>query len=158
MTIKFTYPTTDLGERLAAALKEMLAPAGITLELVPMEYSAYMAACYTGSYESIYVEWQSIPYNPPLVYNLYFISSGSLAYCRTKDDYIDTTAAEASKTLDDDARNALYTELNMHVREQAYYAVLGGMDNVYIYAKGIQGVEYEPNTLITKYMDWYWQE
>lgn len=158
VTIKFTYPTTDLGERLAAALKEMLAPAGITLELVPKEYSAYLADTYSGSYEAIYVEWQSIPYNPPLVYNLYFISTGSLSYCRTKDDYIDSTASQASMTLDDEARNALYTDLNMYIREQAYYAVLGGMDIVYVYANGIQGVEYEPNTQITKYMDWYWAE
>lgn len=158
VTIKFTYPTTETGERLAAALKECVAPAGITLELVPLEYSAWLAASYSGNYETIYVEWQSIPYNPPLVYNLYFISSGSLSYCRTKDDFIDTKAAEASMTLDDAAREAMYTELNIHIRDEAYYAVIGGMRTYFVYPNGIQGVEYEPNTVITKYMDWYWEE
>ena len=67
-----------MGERLAAALKDMLAPVGINLDLVPMEASAYQAAVFMGNYETCYVEFQSVPYNPPLVYNLYFITGGSL--------------------------------------------------------------------------------
>jgi len=158
VTISFSYPTTDIGERLAAALKDMVAKAGITLNLVAMEPSAYQAAVYMGNYESCYVEFQSIPYNPPLVYNLYFITGGSLAYCRTTDEFIDAKAYEASTCLDDAKREALWLELNMHIREQAYYAVIGGMKTYLVYPDGIQGVEYEPNTMITKYMDWYWAE
>ncbi len=158
VTIGFTYPTTTVGERLAAALKDMLAPVGINLDLVPMEASAYQAAVFMGNYETCYVEFQSVPYNPPLVYNLYFITGGSLAYCHTTDEYIDTKAAEAARTLDDDARNAMYLDLNTHIREQAYYAVIGGMETYMVYPSGIHGEEYEPNTMLTKYMDWYWEE
>lgn len=157
VSIKFTYPTTDLGERVAAALKEMVSAAGITLELVPTEYSAYLAASYTGDYESIYLEWQSVPYNPPLVYNLYFISTGSMCYCRTKDSYIDETAAQAAQTLDDAARNQLYQDLNRHIRDEAYYAIIGGISTNFVYNEHIQGVEREPNTLISKFGDWYWE-
>lgn len=156
VTIKFTYPTTDLGERVAAALKEMVSAAGITLDLVPTEYSAWLAAAYTGDYESIYLEWQSVPYNPPLFYNLYFISAGSMNYCRTKDSYIDETAALASQTLDDATRNQLYQDLNKHIREEAYYAIIGGITTSLVFNEHVKGDEYEPNTLITKFMDWYW--
>lgn len=156
VTIKFTYPTTDLGKRVAAALKEMVSAAGITLELVPTEYSAWLAAAYTGDYESIYIEWQSVPYNPPLFYNLYFISVGSLNYCRINDSRVDELASQASQTLDDDARDQLYQELNKHIREEAYYAIIGGITTSLVYNEHIMGAEYEPNTLITKFMDWYW--
>lgn len=157
VTIKFTYPTTDLGERVAAAVKEMVSASGITLDLVPTEYSAYLAAAYTGDYESIYLEWQSVPYNPPLVYNLYFISSGSMCYCRTKDSYIDETAALAAQTLDDAARDQLYQDLNKHIRDEAYYAILAGITTNYGFNEHVKGAEYEPNTMITKFMDWYWE-
>lgn len=157
LTLKFTYPTIDVGERLAAALKESLRQVGITLELVPMEYSAYLMAGYTGDYETIYMEWQSIPYNPPLFYNLYFISTGSLNYARINNPEIDQKALAAAKELDNAKRAAIYKELNALVRDQAYYATIAYIKTNVAQNAHIKGITYEPNTMITHYSDWYWE-
>ncbi len=157
LTIKFTYPTIALCENLAAALKEAYKNVGVTLELVPMEYSAFTAAVYLGNYESAYTEWQSVPYNPPLDYNLYFISTGSLNYCRVKNDWIDEKAAEASRTMDKEARNAIYEELNTYIREQAYYNVFCGLVGNYVFNNHVKGYRFEANTMLTKMAEWYWE-
>lgn len=157
LTIEFIYPTVALCENLAAALKEAYKNVGVTLELIPMEYSAFTAALYLGNYESAYAEWQSVPYNPPLDYNLYFISTGSLNYCRVKDEWIDQKAAEASRTMDYDARNAIYVDLNTYIREQAYYNVICGLIGNYVVNNHIKGYEFEANTMLTKLADWYWE-
>ena len=157
LTIKFTYPTIALCENLAAALKEAYKNVGVTLELVPMEYSAFTAAVYLGNYESAYTEWQSVPYNPPLDYNLYFISTGSLNYCRVKNDWIDEKATEASRTMDKEARNAIYVELNTYIREQAYYNVFCGLVGNYVFNNHVKGYRFEANTMLTKMAEWYWE-
>ena len=157
LTIKFMYPTVALCENLAAALKEAYKAVGVTLELVPMEYSAYGAAVYLGNYETAFVEWQAVPYNPPLDYNLYFISTGSLNYCRVKNEWIDAKAAEASRTMDKAARSAIYVELNTYIREQAYYNVLCGLVGNYVFNSHVKGYEFEANTMLSKMAGWYWE-
>ena len=157
LTLKFTYPTIDVGKRLAAALEEGLRQVGVTLELVPMEYSAYLMAGYTGDYETIYMEWQSVPYNPPLFYNLYFISTGSLNYARVSNPEIDAKALAAAKELDNAKRAAIYKELNALVRDQAYYATIAFIKTNVAQDAHIKGITYEPNTMITHYADWYWE-
>lgn len=157
ISIKFTYPTIERGERLAAALKDNLKKSGIELVPVPTEYSAYLAASFAGDYETIYMEWQSIPYNPPLVYNLYFISQGSLNYPRIKNEEIDRLAYQASQELDDAKRIELFEQLNYITRDQAYYATIGYVKSNIARSKHLKGMEFEPNTMITKFADWYWE-
>lgn len=157
LTLKFTYPTIEVGERLAAALQEQMRQVGITLDLVPMEYSAYLMAGYTGDYETIYMEFQSVPYNPPLFYNLYFLSTGSLNYSRVNNPEIDQKALAAAQELDDAKRDAIYKELNYIVRDEAYYAPIAFIKTNVAQNAHIKGITYEPNTMITHYADWYWE-
>lgn len=157
LKLKFTYPTIEVGERVAAALKENMRAVGVDLELVPMEYSAYLMAGYTGDYETIYMEFQSVPYNPPLFYNLYFISSGSLNYARVKNPEIDEKALAAAQELDNAKRTAIYEELNYLVRDEAYYATIAYIKTNVAQNAHIKGITYEPNTMITHYSDWYWE-
>ena len=158
VTVKFTHPATDVGERLAASLQDNLKASGITIQPVPLEYSAYIMAGYVGDYETIYMEWQTIPYNPPLLYNLYFLSKGSLNYPRINNPEIDELAYKASSTLDDSERITLFEQLNRIIRDEAYYAPIGYVKTNIGQDKHIAGNTYEPNTLITHFGDWYWAE
>ena len=158
LTIDFTYSTSGYGEKLATAVKDQLSAVGITINPVPLEAGAYITAQQSGDYTMTYVEWQSIPYNMPLVYNLYFISTAYLNYSRFNSPEIDELAMKAIVELDDETRIGYYEEAQRIIMDEAYYVAIGYIVTNYATPKEMKGLEFEPNTMISQMADWYWEE
>lgn len=156
LTIDFTYPTTTAGENMAAYLKEAWAAIGVTLNPVPLESSAWTTATYTGDFEVIYNDWQDIPYNRPLVFNLFLISTGSLNFCKATSEELDALAAEASQELDDEVRSDLYAQAMDIVQDGAWYVPLCYKKVNIAVTAGIGNIDFEVNTMIYHVADWTW--
>lgn len=156
LTVDFTYPTTTVGENMASYLKEAWAAIGVTMNPVPLESSAWTTATYTGDFQIIYNDWQDIPYNRPLVFNLFLISKGSLNFFKAANDRIDELAALGSKELDDATRSAYYEEIMDIVQDTAYYVPLCYVKQNIAVTEGIGNIDFEANTMIYHVADWTW--
>lgn len=156
LTVKFTYPTTTVGENMASYLKEAWSAIGVTLEPVPLESSAWTTATYTGDFEVIYNDWQDIPYNRPLVFNLFLISNGSLNFFKAKNERIDELAALGSKELDDATRTGYYEEIMDIVQDTCYYVPLCYTKANIAVTEGIGNIDFEANTMIYHVANWTW--
>lgn len=155
LTFSFTYPTTSVGEAFAAVLKDQLSKIGIELTMVPLEYSAWNTITKTGDFELCYNRWESIPYNAPLVNNLYHISAGSLNFCKVSNERIDELAALGSRELDTEIRKGYFQEIQAIVRGEAYYAPVAYVKANIAVKDEIQGIAFEKNVMIPRIADWY---
>lgn len=165
---KFTLeiPATGKGPAYGATMKEMMAKVGITVELVQVEYGSYMDDMSTSSYDTnaIMLNNVSIPYNPPLLYNLYFKSTAYLNLFganrpgATPIKEIDELGAAASKELDDAKRDSLFNQMYRVIQEKCLYIPIAYIRSNFGHSSHLKGMEWEPGTLCTKVCTWYWEE
>lgn len=155
LTIDFSYPTTSVGENLAAALKEEFDSIGVNLNPVPLEPSAWTSATFSGDFEAVYNNWQDIPYNPPLVYNLFLLSKGVLCFCKNNDPRIDELCALGSAELDDATRIGYYEEIMSIVQGDCYYIPIAYQKDNIAVRDEMNGIKFEPNTGLYRICDWY---
>lgn len=165
---KFTLeiPATGKGPAYGATMKEMLGKAGITVELVQSEYGAYMDHLSTSSYETnaIMSNAVGIPYNPPLVFNLYFKSTAYLNMYganrpgATPITEIDELGVAASKEVDNTRRSELFNQMHSIINDKCLYIPIAYTRTNYGHNLHMKGMEWEPGTLCTKICDWYWEE
>ncbi|MBN1382537.1 MAG: ABC transporter substrate-binding protein [Deltaproteobacteria bacterium] len=156
--LDLTYTTASIGPRMAATVQEFFAEVGIRLKMHPMELGSFIQAQQTGRYMMTIVQQQSIPYNPVLTFNLYYKTGAYLNYARYKNPEIDKLIAKANSELNDEKRVGYFKEATKIIREEAYYAPICYVKTNMILPKQMKGMAWEPNTMITKYCDWYWEE
>lgn len=157
LTIDFTYPTTTVGENMCAYVTEAWGAIGVTVNPVPLESSACTTATFTGDFQVIYNDWQDIPYNRPLVFNLYLISTGSLNFAKANSPELDALAGTAVKELDDATRSDLYAQAMEIVNSECWYVPLCYKKVNIAVTEGIGNIDFEANTMIYHVADWTWE-
>lgn len=164
--LSIEIPATGYGPAFGATLKEMLAQAGITLELVQAESGAWSSHVSNGNFDTdmIMSQFNGIPYNPPLVYNLYLSSTsyanhwgaqrpGGLVFPE-----IDELGQAASRELDAAKRSDLFNQMHRLINEHCLYIPIAYIQTSFGHSEHLKGMEWEGGTLVTKVCDWYWEE
>ena len=146
-TITATYPAGNyLLEKTLTIYQETLADIGITLELNPLNSTAYLTALRNGDTELFGMEWEP-DYADPDAYAYPLLHSastdrGNFAFYQNAS--LDVKIEEAKETFNPDARNNHYAEIAGISLEEMPYLWLYSAKNLYISQNYVVGITFNP--------------
>lgn len=130
-----TYPTIDAGVQ---AIVQMLAPAGINVELVQIQGNG-TAEVIKGNFVGTWVSTRA--QHPQTLYQNYVATNGTLnqAFQATDMTDLDARMAEAATLTDDDAQKTIYDEVFREIVDRNFLFVFNHAGNAGAVGHGVIG-------------------
>lgn len=137
----------------AQMIKEWLAPLGIEVEVVPVEWSTYLDdITVTYNFEMAIVGWMGMTDPDEWVYNHYH-SDGQWNLWAYSNPRVDELLEEARTLVTDEERAALYAEVQEIIAEEAPVAYFFWYEQYEAVANYVQGYEHMPNQTKITFID-----
>jgi len=130
-----------VAQDLAAQLQENL---GLTIEIVEMESGAFIDASNAGQLEGLYLLGWTGDYPDPTNFYDFHFGAGATDQFGAKWDDITSRLAEAGSLGDEEARRALYTEVNGLLQQHVPMVPVAHGASACVYKATVQGAHCSP--------------
>ena len=133
--------------KIAEVVKEELSKLGITVEINQLEWGAYLDATGKGEGDMYILGWTTVTTDAdyglyPLFHTSQFGKAGNRAFY--SNPKVDQLLDDGKTTIDPAAREALYKEAQVIIRDEAPWIFVQDGENVTATRKNVQGFKHHP--------------
>ncbi|GAB6876528.1 ABC transporter substrate-binding protein [Thermaerobacter litoralis] len=139
--------TGPVTQQIAQVIKDMLADAGIEMEIQQVEFGSLLDDTDNGNYQAAALGWSGRPDPDGNIYP-WFYTDGSQNDSRYSNPQVDQLLDEARQILDMNQRVELYRQIMEQIHADAPYIYLYYPKNVKAYSAKVQGFVNYPDGII----------
>ncbi len=145
--LKFEYKTTPEGARMGEVFQAMLQRVGIEMTIRTLDFATYYADIQAGSFDLTSLQWVGI--NDPNSYYMVFDSRKTPPHGQNRGYYsnptMDRLLEAGMTTVDIEAREKIYGQVQQLAAEELPYVSLWWVDNVAVMNRRLVGFDAYPN-------------
>ncbi len=136
LTINLTYATDPNTKKLAEEVQREMNQVGVTVNISDIDQATLITKAIGGEYNLIL--WRNHPGSDPDTQYLWFYSDSPVNFSKIKDPEMDKLWDEGRTTVDQNARKAIYEQINQRMSDMAYESWNWYSEWRYATAKGVK--------------------